>query len=51
MQKIWYSLLLGLVAVIISVILGYLVEGKVSLVPTLGPAIGITLVAFFLWPE
>lgn len=51
MQKIWYSLLLGLVAIMISATLGYLIEGKVSLIPTLGPAIGVTLVAFFFWPQ
>jgi len=51
MKKIMYSLLLGLVAFTISAILSYLIEGKISWIPTLGPAIGITLVAFFLWPE
>jgi hypothetical protein len=51
MNKITYSLLFGLVAFITSAILSYLIEGKISWIPTLGPAIGVTLVAFFLWPE
>ena len=51
MEKITYSLLVGLVALIVSAILSYLIEGKISLIPTLGPAIGVTLVAFFLWPQ
>lgn len=51
MEKITYSLLVGLVALIVSAILSYLIEGKISWIPTLGPAIGVTLVAFFLWPQ
>jgi hypothetical protein len=51
MEKIWYSLLSGLVAFTIGAILSYLIEGKISWIPALGPAIGVMLVAFFLWPE
>lgn len=51
MEKITYSLLVGLVAFLVSAILSYLIEGKISWIPTLGPAIGVTLVAFFLWPQ
>jgi hypothetical protein len=51
MDKITYSLLVGLVAFTISAILSYLIEGKINLIPTLGPAIGVTLVAYFLWPK
>lgn len=51
MKKITYSLLIGLVAFIVSAILSYLIEGKISWISTVGPAIGVTLVAYFLWPQ
>ncbi len=39
MEKITYSLLVGLVAFLVSAILSYLIEGKISWIPTLGPAL------------
>lgn len=48
MEKIWYALLLGLVAFATGLVLSYLIEGKISWIPSLGPAIGVTLVAFFM---
>ncbi len=51
MEKIWYSLLLGLVAFVVGMILSYLIEGKISWIPSLGPAIGVTLVGFFMGPR
>lgn len=50
-KKIWYSLLIGLVAFTTSALLSYLIEGKISWIPALGPAIGVMLVAFFFWPK
>jgi len=51
MEKIWYSLLFGLVAFAIGSILSYLIEGKINWIPTLGPAIGVTIASFFLGPK
>ncbi len=51
MEKIWYSLILGLVAFAIGSILSYLIEGKIDWIPTLGPAIGVAIGAFFLGPK
>lgn len=47
MEKILYILLLGLVACSIGAILSYLMEGKINWIPALGPAIGVTIAAFF----
>ena len=49
MEKILYPLLLGLVAFAIGAILSYLIEGKITWIPTLGPAIGVTIAAFFFF--
>ncbi|MDO8872697.1 MAG: hypothetical protein Q7V05_08225 [Methanoregula sp.] len=47
-EKNLYPLILGLVAFATGAILSYLIEGKINWIPTLGPAIGVTIVAFFL---
>ena len=49
MEKILYLLILGLVAFTIGAILSYLIEGKIIWIPTLGPAIGVTIAAFFFF--
>jgi hypothetical protein len=47
MKKISYSLLLGLVAFATGALLSFLIEGKITWIPVLGPAIGVAIVAFF----
>jgi hypothetical protein len=51
MKKIWYSILLGLVAFATGSILSYLVEGKINWIPALGPAIGVVIASFFIRPK
>jgi hypothetical protein len=48
MEKNLYPIILGLVAFVTGAILSYFIEGKINWIPTLGPAIGVTIVAFFL---
>jgi len=51
MDRIWYSLLVGLVALLIGAILSYIVEGKINWIPTVGPAIGVFLVVYLFGPK
>jgi len=51
MEKIWYSLVLGVVAFATGALLSILVNGQINWIPALGPAIGVIIASFFIRPK